>query len=229
MSKLLYSISSAGHRQRLRERFDSAASAGMHTYEVLELLLTYSIHRRDVKPVAKRLIERFGGLAAVFDASRDELLSVDEVGPASATLIRLVKEIGVLCAHERMKDRDLITSPDRVVAYALAKLAGLPHEAFMILFLNIQNELIDTAVINEGTVDQVAVYPRRIIEAALARHAAGLILVHNHPSGHVQPSDEDRRLTDVIKDSARLFDIRVLDHLVVGTSGYFSFVEHGYL
>jgi DNA repair protein RadC len=97
----------------------------------------------------------------------------------------------------------------------------------MAIFLSTQNELIGHEVVNEGTVDQVAVYPRRIVEKALARHAAGLIIVHNHPSGYVEPSDEDKRLTRTLKDAAHLFDIRVLDHIIVGKAGTFSFLERG--
>ncbi len=97
----------------------------------------------------------------------------------------------------------------------------------MVIFLNTQNELIDHAIINEGTVDQVAVYPRRILERALAHHAAGLIIVHNHPSGYTDPSEEDKRLTRTLKDLAKLLDIRLLDHLIVGRNGYFSFLERG--
>ena len=122
-----------------------------------------------------------------------------------------------------------ISSEGTDAASGSLRIAGLPHEAFMVIFLNVQNEIIGSDVVNEGTVDQVAVYPRRIIEGALARHAAGLILAHNHPSGHTEPSDEDRRLTDLIRTTARALDIRVLDHLVVGRGGFGSFAERGWL
>ncbi len=220
-------MESHGHRQRLRERFSDGYGIGMQDYEILELLLTYAIPRRDVKPIAKNLISRFGSLNGVLDASGDELLGVESMGKQSATLIKLVKEVGGLYLSERMEKKDLLTSPDRVVSFARMKIAGLPHEAFMAIFLNTQNELIDHAIINEGTVDQVAVYPRRIVEKALAHHAAGLIIVHNHPSGYTDPSEEDKRLTRTLKEAARLLDIKVLDHLIVGRGGYFSFLERG--
>ena len=214
-----------GHRQRLRERFNKAYTDGMHDYEVLELLLTFSIPRRDVKPVAKKLIERFGGLSAVLDADPVKL----EVGPASTTLIKLVKEVCGLYLAGRMEKKDLLTSPERVISFSRMKLSGLPHEAFMVIFLNTQNEILKHEIVNEGTVDQVAVYPRRILEMALSHHAAGLIIVHNHPSGYTDPSEEDKRLTTSLKDAARIFDIRILDHIIVGKNGYFSFVERGLL
>jgi DNA repair protein RadC len=217
-----------GHRARLRERFLSTPAA-LKDYELLELLLTFSVGRRDVKPVAKRLIERFGGLAGVFDAAPAELAAVDGAGPASAVLARLVRELATAMLSERMKSRPFLSSPGAVADYARLRIAGLPHEAFMAIYLNVQNEIIGSEIVNEGTVDQVAVYPRRIIEGALGRHAAGLILAHNHPSGYTEPSDEDKRLTDLIRGTARALDIRLLDHLVVGRGGFFSFAERGLL
>jgi DNA repair protein RadC len=217
----------SGHRSRLRERFELATAGGMHAYEVLELLLTFAVMRRDVKPIAKELMARFGTLSGVMDASRAELLAIDGVGPACASLIRLVKEMGTLYLGEALKQGNALTSPRKVADFARMKIGGLPHEAFMIIHLNVQNEVIGTDIVNEGTVDQVAVYPRRIVERALGRHAAGLILVHNHPSGHIQPSEEDKQLTKLVKSTAAALDIRVQDHLVVGRNGYFSFVESG--
>jgi len=222
-----YESHNKGHRERLRERFHKSFTDGMHDYEVLELLLTYSIARKDVKPIAKNLLARFGGLPEVLEAPAEELARQPEMGHASATLIKLVKELSALYLARRMEKRDVLSSPDRVADFARSKLAGLPHEAFMVLYLNTQNELLHHEILNEGTIDQVAVYPRRVVESALARHASGLILAHNHPSGYTDPSDEDKNLTRSIRDAARLFDVRLLDHLVVGKGGYFSFLEKG--
>ncbi len=227
MSNDAYQNQQLGHRQRLRERFLKAYTDGMHDYEVLELLLTFSIPRKDVKPIAKNLIARFGSLSGVLDATPEKLQTVEDVGPASFTHIKLVKEVCGLYLAGRMEKKDLLTSPDRVANFARMKLAGLPHEAFMAIFLSTQNEMIGHEVVNEGTVDQVSFYPRRIVEKALACHAAGLIIVHNHPSGYTDPSEEDKRLTRSLKDAAHLLDIRLLDHLIVGRNGYFSFLEKG--
>jgi DNA repair protein RadC len=217
-----------GHRARLRERFLTAPAA-LPGYELLELLLTFSLGRRDVKPIAKRLIGRFGSLGGVLDASPHEIAAVEGAGPASAVLIRVVKELGSAAMAEGLRKKPFLSSPKAVADYARARIGGLPHEAFMVIFLNVQNEVLGSEVVNEGTVDQVAVYPRRILQAALARHAAGVILAHNHPSGYTDPSDEDKRLTETLKGTARALDIRVLDHLVVGRGGYFSFAERGLL
>jgi DNA repair protein RadC len=113
-----------------------------------------------------------------------------------------------------------------VTDFARAKLTGLPHEAFMVMFLNIKNELIGYEMMQQGTVDRAVIYPRRIVEAALGRHAAGIILLHNHPSGHPEPSEEDKRMTKSVLDAARTVDLRIVDHLIVAKGGYFSFAEN---
>jgi len=216
-----------GHRERLRRRFQKAGAGGLHNYELLELLLTYAIPRKDVKPVAKRLIKRFGSLGAVFDASLEELEGVPDVGPSSAILIKLVKEILCVYLSEEMEGKDLLSSPRTAASFARAKLAALSYEAFMVIYLNVKNEVIDYEVVHEGTIDRALIYPRRIIESALAHHAAGLLLVHNHPSGHPQASSEDKRITSTIAEAAEMVDIKVVDHIIVGKNGYFSFVEQG--
>jgi len=214
---------------RLRERFQKTSTEGLHDYEVLELLLTYAIPRRDVKPIAKNLMIRFKTLSGVMEARGGELTAVQGIGGTAANLIRLVKEISVLISQRKVEGKNAMTNPQHVVDFAWQRLAGLPHEAFMVIFLNVQNEVLGHRILNEGTVDQVAVYPRRIIELALEVKSAGMILVHNHPSGHTQPSEEDKRLTQSITKAGALMDIRVLDHIIVGKGGYTSFREKGLL
>jgi len=218
-----------GHRQRLRERFQKNGTAGMHDYEVLELLLTYAIPRKNVKPVAKELIERFGGLAGVLEAGQKELEEVSHIGPLSATLICLVKETCGLYLAAKMKGKSVLSSPQAVLDFARMKLFGLPREAFMVIFLNTKNKVLDYKIIQEGTVDRTVIYPRRLIEEALAQHASGIILVHNHPSGDSDPSPEDKHLTRTLMEAARTIDLRILDHIIVGKEGYCSFLERGLL
>ncbi len=214
------------HRKRLRERFQKNGIEGMHDYEILELLLTYAIPRKDVKPMAKELIKRFGGLSGVLDADQKELQTALGIGPISSTLMRLIKEICVAYLAEKMKERDVLSSPQAVLNFSRLKLAGLPHETFMIIFLNAKNKVLDSEILYEGTVDRAVIYPRRIIEKALGHHAAGIILVHNHPSGDSEPSPEDKQLTRALADAVRTIDLRMLDHIIVGRDRYFSFAEN---
>ena len=217
------------HRKRLRERFHKAGAEGMHDYELLELLLTFSIPRRDVKPVAKKLISTFGSLSGVLDAEQKELEKLNGVGSMSASLIHLIKELYSGYLAENMKKENVLSSPDAVIDFSRVKLSGLSNEAFMVIYINVKNEVIDHALLQEGTLDNVAVYPRRIVETALSHHASGVILVHNHPSGNPMPSKEDKILTKEIAVAAFALDIRVLDHLIVGKEGYFSFMENNLL
>lgn len=215
------------HRKRLRERFKRTGGQGLEEYEALELLLTYVIPRRDVKPLAKRLIKHFGSVSKVFDARQKELEQFPGLGNASATLFKLVKELFILYTKdEMMEERDVLSSPESVIKFLRAKLAGLHNEAFLTVFLNVKNEVIANEIISEGTVNRVVVFPRKIIESALHHNASRVILVHNHPSGKVKPSDEDKKLTEIIVNATKALDIKVLDHIVVGKEGHFSFVEN---
>ena len=218
-----------GHRKRLRERFGKGGAEGFHDYELLELLLTYAVPRRDVKPIAKKLIKKFGSLSGVLDAGREELEAVEEIGPISATLIRLIKELQGQYLSEGMKGRDLVSSPQAAIDFARVSLSGLDHEVFLAIYLNTKNRVLGHEIIQEGTVDHTVMYPRRLIEAALKHKAAGIILFHNHPSGYSEPSPEDKKLTQALAEVARPMDLRILDHIVVGKDGYFSFAEKNLL
>jgi len=217
-----------GHRKRLRERFIKGSLEGMHDYEVLELLLTYAIPRRDVKPCAKALLQHFGSLSGVMDATSRELEEVAQIGPVSSTLIRLVRELCTLYLADRMKGQDALSSPQAVSDFARMKLAAIPREVFMVIFVDAKNRVLDFKILQEGTIDRAVVYPRRVIEEALARHAAGIIFVHNHPSGDATPSSEDHQLTRSLMEAAKAIDLRILDHIVVGKEGYSSLREIGF-
>ncbi len=218
-----------GHRERLRKRFLKSGAEGFHDYEILELLLTYSIPRVDVKPLAKKLLGHFGSLSRVFDASRKEIEEIQGLGSASVTLIKLVKGVGSKYLAEKMEDKDFLSCPSAVFEFSRFELEGRSHEAFMVIYLNTKNKVIHHEILQEGDVDTVAVYPRRVVESALSHHSSGLILAHNHPSGNPIPSEEDKRLTKDIASASSTLSIRVLDHVIVGKDTYFSFAEHNLL
>jgi DNA repair protein RadC len=217
-----------GHRERLRLRFQKSDPSSLHQYELLELLLTYAIPRKDVKPIAKSLIKQFKSLQGVLDADLDELKKVPGIGTKSAILINLVKELFNSYLAERMKKRDLLNSPQAAVEFAKVKLAGSHNELFMVIYLNTKNEVIDYEIVHEGTIDRAIIYPRRIVEKALVKHASSLLLIHNHPSGHTQPSEEDKEITTAIYKAARVIDVHVLDHIIVSKEDYFSFAENNF-
>ncbi len=227
-----------GHRGRLRARFLEGGAEALQDYEILELLLTFAIPMSDVKPLAKALIAQFGTLGQVFDASMEALLEVraqdtrgrtQRLTELSATLIHLVKATVATYLKEEALKRQRILSLDVLVDYCRTAMGGLKDEQFRVLYLNSQNEIIAEEILQEGTVNQTVVYPRKILELALKHKATGLILVHNHPSGNLSPSASDRELTKTVIQASQALNLTVHDHLIISRHGYFSLAEHDML
>ncbi len=215
------------HRERLRERFLKTGFEGFREYEALELLLTWAIPRRDVKPIAKDLIKRFGSLKGVFDATSEELTEVRGIKDRTAAFIRSLKEFVVLYQRSRLREGRRISSTGDLMDYLGSAMSGLKDEQFRGVFLNSKNEVIADEVIHEGTVNQSAVYPRKVMERALKNNATAVIFVHNHPGGQCKPSPQDIKLTRELQSIARSLQVTVHDHLIVCKDGYFSFLERG--
>ncbi len=216
-----------GHRQRLRRRYSQSGIDTLHDYEVLELLLFYAIPRKDTKALAKELLKRFGSLKKLMDADPKEIETLPGVGAQAAVLIGLVRDMGTLYLREKATETPQVSSTRALLDYCMASMGGLKDERFSVIYLNAQNRIIQTEVIQEGIVNQAVVYPRKIIEKALKQKASAVILVHNHPSGHIRPSEADIRLTRTLQDTARVLDILIHDHIIVGENRYFSFREEG--
>lgn len=215
----------AGHRNRLRERFDRTGLEGLHDYEVLELLLAHTLPRQDTKPLAKRLKERFGSVAAVLNATREELQQVDGMGPRSATLLRLVHEVGSYCMREKIAGRSAINHSRDVQQYLRLAFGSRSDEFIAALYLDSQNGIISAEIVAEGTVNQCSLYPRELFAQAFRYGAAALILAHNHPGGSLEPSDADWQITKRLLETGRLLDIKLLDHLIVSRSDVCSLRE----
>lgn len=218
-----------GHRRRLREKFFKAGSGGLHDYETLELLLTFAIPRIDTKPIAKRLIKKFGSFARVLDAPLEKLREVDGMGEYACSLFLILKSSMELYLSEGMKQADALNSPEAVIRYCRAVLEGEKNEVFLVLYLSSKNRVIGTERLSEGTIDHAPVYPRRIIEGGLKANAAGIIFVHNHPSGDPAPSLQDKNLTQEVAATAKPLGVEVHDHIIIGKGDYFSFRANGLL
>ncbi|MCK5256396.1 MAG: DNA repair protein RadC [Deltaproteobacteria bacterium] len=229
MSKNLNENSHDGHRRRLRQRFKKTGLEGFHDYEFVELLLTYAIPQRDVKPIAKELIQHFGGIKGVFDASIEELASVKGIGERSAILIKLLKDGATLYLKTRIKSKEVLSSPQDVFNFCRYALSGERNEKFTVIYLTTKNEVIEVETLDEGTINRTAVYPRKVIEGAIRHNASALIFVHNHPSGDPTPSITDRRLTEDLEKAASTVDITVHDHIIIGKDSHFSGRENGWL
>ena len=210
-----------GHRSRLRERA-AICFAALPDYELLELLLARSLPRGDIKPLAKQLLIRFGGLAGVLGATVEELKTVAGVGPSAALDLKLLHEATVRMSRGEVKKRPVISSWTALLAYARIAMAGAPREQFRVLFLDKKNQLIADEVMNEGTVDHAPVYPREVIRRALELSATAIILAHNHPSGDPTPSAADVEMTRQVVAAGRPLRVSVHDHIVVGRDGVAS-------
>ena len=212
----------AGHRERLRSRFQESGEQTLPDYELLELVLFRSLPRRDVKPLAKKLIERFGSFAEVVGAPIELLCEIDHIGPSVALDLKLVQAAARRLTRGAIHNRALLSSWSSVIEYCRTAMAFEGREVFRLLFLDKRNYLIADEVQGVGTVDHTPVYPREVIKRALELNATALILVHNHPSGDPHPSSADIKLTHDLIAIAKPLNIIIHDHIIVGRDGHAS-------
>jgi DNA repair protein RadC len=211
-----------GHRERLRARFMEAGAQALADYEMLELVLFRAVPRRDVKPLAKDLLLKFGSFAEVISAPPARLAEVGGLGEAAITELKIVQAAAHRLAKGQVKNRTGLSSWAAVIDYVRTAQAFAEKEQFRILFLDKKNQLIADEVLQEGTVDHTPVYPREVVKRALELSATALILVHNHPSGDPTPSQADVEMTRQVVQVARTLGIQVLDHVIVGKDGHAS-------
>ena len=216
-----------GHRKRLRERFIRSGFDGFHDHEILELLLSYAIPRRDVKPMARELLTEFSSLSAVFDASIEALQHISGVGEHAATLLTMMPRLGDRYHQDRWRHTSSFQSTRQAVTYLTSFLGSERNEVFCVLALNSRNGLIAREEIQRGSVNRTAVYPRLVVETSLKHRATAVILAHNHPGGDPSPSTADRQLTRKLKRILNDLDITVHDHIIIAGPNYFSFAEQG--
>ena len=216
-----------GHRDRLRGKLLARGADALDDYELLEILLFAFLPRRDVKPIAKALLARFGSLSAVFAADPKDIEAVDGMGETSAAYLKAAAALSARAAREEIAAKPIISSWNALVSYVRTQLQHETREQFRVIFLDTKNQLIADEIMSHGTVDQAAVYPREIARRALELAASSLILVHNHPSGDTKPSRADIEITRELIDALIPFDISVHDHLIVGTGGVTSFKSAG--
>jgi DNA repair protein RadC len=209
-----------GHRERLRERFRSAGAEALPDYELLELVLFRTMRQGDTKPLAKRLIEKFGSFAEAVNAPAARLAEVKGVGDATITDLMLIAASAARIAKGAVKQQLTLGSWSSVIEYCRTAMAFADKEHFRILFLDKRNQLIADEVQQTGTIDHTPVYPREVVKRALELSATALILVHNHPSGDPTPSNADIQMTKQIVDIANSLGISVHDHIIVGKNGH---------
>ena len=218
------------HRERVRARFRQLGlDVFREDYEVLELLLMFAIPVKDVKPIAKELVSRFGSFKEVLDAPEEELLAVEGVGPVAATMIRFVKGAATRYLQQKTRTDFTLDTPESLIDYCIACMGAQSNEQFRVIYLDGKFAIVDEQLIAEGTIDQAAVYPRKVMEHALKSKASNLVFVHNHPDGNVTPSEFDKTLTRGLVLAAKTMSISVYDHIIVSQDAHFSFRENDLL
>lgn len=219
----------ADHRQRLRARFMAGGPHAVPEYELLELVLFRAIPRRDVKPLARALMDRFGDFNRVVTASEARLRDISGVGAAVITEFKIVEAAAHRMARARIMQQHVLSSWDALLDYCHTTMAHRETEQFRVLYLDRKNNLIGDEEQARGTVDHVPVYPREVVKRALELNASAVILVHNHPSGDPTPSQADIEMTSQINAACDALEVTLHDHLIIGKSRELSFRAEGYL
>jgi len=218
-----------GHRQRLRERFLSSGLDGFHDYEVIELLLTLAMPRKDCKDAAKEALLRFKTLQGVLEASPRELCRIADIGPKNLFGIKLIKAVADRYLKKKLINKDAINDSKALFDYLYHSIGDKNREFFKVIFLDSKNQVIAADTLSEGTLTASSVYPREVIQKALSHDAAALIFAHNHPSGDPKPSSEDVAITRQLVFACKVMGLVAHEHIVIGSNRYYSFADQGYI
>ena len=228
----------AGHRKRLRERYEKTGIHSFQDYEILELLLTYSVPRKDVKPIAKELMKRYKKVEDVLKADIRELEKIKGLGKNSGILLNVIGDLvkiffqrdhRELSKSNNPRDLTSIGGKSDLINYLRSDIGFSGREEFKVLYLDSANHLIGDVVLFQGTLDRSTIYPREIIREAFLHEARSIIFAHNHPSGNLQPSKKDIELTNSMKIVFEEVGLRLLEHIIITRDSYFSFLEEGLL
>jgi DNA repair protein RadC len=217
-----------GHRERLRERFLNVGFKGLHDYEILELLLSYAIPRKDTKPAAKALIKEFKTIQKVLDAPVEKLKDVEGIGENAAVFLKVIRDTISEYFESVAQDKKTFRTLDELVNYLRAVIGGNGNEIVRVLYLNSKNEMLHSENLGEGTVSEAVAFPRKIVEGALKHNATSVILAHNHPGGLPEPSDNDNMLTDSVKKALMTVNIGLQEHVIISDDGFYSYRKNGY-
>ena len=223
---------------RPREKLLARGAGALSDAELLALLLRTGIKGKGVLQMADELLQvkkngegkpGFDGIAGLLNASADDLKRIKGLGPAKRAELVAVLELARRALAQQLRQREIFASPGAVRQYLQLHLAAKPHEVFAVIFMDVQNRLLAMEEMFRGTLTQTSVYPREVVLRALHHQCAAVVLAHNHPSGSVQPSRADEALTQTLKSALALVDVRVLDHVIVGTGETLSMAERGLL
>ncbi|MFB3887106.1 MAG: RadC family protein [Thermodesulfobacteriota bacterium] len=218
-----------GHRQRLRDRFLKDGFKGFAPHEIVEILLTLAIPRRDVKKAAHKLMDRFGSVKGVLDAPVSELKEVLRQSQVAPVALKIIRETADLYLQQKAEEQVSLSTPEALHDFWRSRIGSLTYETFQVAYLDSGYRLLKDGIdtLEEGTIDRAAVYPRRVMDAALRRNAAALVFAHNHPNGNINPSERDKVLTRALILAAETLQIKVIDHVIVSNDMVLSFRKEG--
>ena len=223
-----------GHRERIKEKFLKNGIDGFAEYEILELLLTYCIPRKDTKPIAKELLNKFKSLDNIFKADFDKLFAIDGLGKNSIAFLKLIGDLPSIIYKDELKNKKLvdketlkISNKDILLKYLRNKIGYEEIEKFYVIYLSSSNEVIEFEENSTGTLDRSSVYPREIYKRVISLNAKSIILAHNHPSDNITPSKSDIELTNEIAKGLKNFGALLIEHIIITKNSYFSFLEEG--
>lgn len=218
-----------GHRERIREKYLKSNIELFEEYEILELLLTYAIPRKDTKVEAKNLIKTFGSIENVLKAKEEELLKIEGIGKATASFLKLIGELPSIFYRNKISQSEniLIKNKDNLIKFLREKIAFEDIEKFYVLYLSNSNALLAYEEKSSGTIDRSSIYPREIYKDVIKYNAKAIIVAHNHPSGNLTPSKSDLDITKELAEGLKNFDARLLEHIIISKTSYFSFLEEG--
>ena len=209
------------HRARVKDRFLKEGLSSFADHEVLELLLFYAIPQGDLNPLAHKLIDRFKTPSAVFNASFEELSSIDGIGRHTALLIKLIPEISEYYNSLAVRDKKIITTSQDAGEYVCSMIGCKKQEVFALICMDAQRKILAFEILEEGTVSQANVHPRKVVECALKHNSSAVILAHNHPSAGAYASEDDRLLTTKLCSLFEKMDIDVIDHIIAASAQKF--------
>lgn len=218
-----------GHRKRIREKYLKSSIELFQDYEILELLLTYAIPRKDTKIEAKNLIKKFGTIENVLKAKEEELLKIEGIGKSTISFLKLMGELPSVFYKNKIRESEniLIKSKDSLIRFLREKIAFEKIEKFFVLYLSNSNELLAYEEKSSGTIDRSSIYPREIYKDVIKYNAKAIIIAHNHPSENLKPSRSDLDITKELAEGLKNFDALLLEHIIITKTSYFSFLEEG--
>ena len=228
MKQLAAKNRNSGHRRRLRERFMSGEIGSLPDYELLEMMLFYIIPRQDTKPLAKQLLKRFGSIKEVIFSDKAILATIDNAGEGVISYLRMLEDLYSRISKPcQARNETILNSWNNVLNYCNLTMGYKQQESLRIFYLDRKHRLLDETLMQQGTVDRVAIYPREIVKNCISKYATAVIIVHNHPSGEAKPSKEDITATQKVATALDSIGAILHDHIIIAKEQHYSFRVHG--